>query len=316
MDHTYIAEHSLVERYRRGILPPAEEVAFEEHFFGCPECARELELTRCFEKGMKAMAAEDVARAAQAARLAVAAGFFAWLARRGRFAQGAIALAALVAAAAIPAAWLAARQGAVAGRGQQAASAAAYRQRWENERTRADGLRRQLAASEAARAADRGGTGRRAEASAPGASPATARPRGPGPEGSGAAAGSARAPAWTEPLVDAPLVLLGTFREQPAAGTPAIAPERAAGALTLAVDPGDDPRFTSYRLELAGPDGRTLLRRGGLHPNALETLMVTFPPGFFAPGEYSLRVFGIDAGGAAVPLGSHPFRIAPRSAAP
>ena len=31
MDHTYIAEQSLIERYHRGLLDPEEEARFESH---------------------------------------------------------------------------------------------------------------------------------------------------------------------------------------------------------------------------------------------------------------------------------------------
>src|SRR3954451_10931683 len=100
MDHTYIENNSLVERYHQGLLPPDEEARFEEHFVGCPQCTEQLELARGFQKGIKAMAAED------AVRLTVEVGLFAWLARRGRLAQWGLALAALLVAAGLPALWL------------------------------------------------------------------------------------------------------------------------------------------------------------------------------------------------------------------
>src|SRR5436305_2571678 len=106
MDHAYIVENSLIERYHRGLLDPEEEARFEEHFFGCPECTEQIELARSFGRGMKAMAAEDAARGA------VALGIFAWLARRGRLAQLGLAvsaLGALLVAAGLPALWLASR---------------------------------------------------------------------------------------------------------------------------------------------------------------------------------------------------------------
>ncbi|HEY0554696.1 MAG TPA: zf-HC2 domain-containing protein, partial [Thermoanaerobaculia bacterium] len=90
MDHPYIESHGLIELYHQGALPPDEESRFEEHFVGCGECMEQLELARGLQKGIRAMAAEDAARAV------VAAGLFAWLARRGRLAQWGMALAALL----------------------------------------------------------------------------------------------------------------------------------------------------------------------------------------------------------------------------
>src|SRR3954453_10617906 len=100
MDHTYIENSGLVERYHRGLLPPDEEAEFEEHFVECPQCTEQLELARGLQRGLKTMAAEDAARALGGA------GLFAWLARRGRLAQWGTALAALLIAAALPALWL------------------------------------------------------------------------------------------------------------------------------------------------------------------------------------------------------------------
>ena len=93
MDHAEVEEKGLVELYHRGLLQPAEEARFEEHFVGCPECTEQLEIARGFQKGMRAMAAEEAARAA------VAAGLLAWLARRGTGARWGLGLAVLLLAA-------------------------------------------------------------------------------------------------------------------------------------------------------------------------------------------------------------------------
>jgi len=93
MDHAEVEEKGLVELYHRGLLPPEEEARFEEHFVGCPECAEQLELARGFQKGLRAMAAEDAARAV------AAAGLLAWLARRGPAVRWGLGLAVLLLAA-------------------------------------------------------------------------------------------------------------------------------------------------------------------------------------------------------------------------
>jgi hypothetical protein len=133
MDHTYIENSGLVERYHRGLLPPDEEAEFEEHFVECPQCTEQLELARGLQRGLKTMAAEDAARAL------VGAGLFAWLARRGRLAQWGTALAALLIAAALPALWLLA-----GGRSEQRE----WRARLEAQRRSNQELERSLAASE------------------------------------------------------------------------------------------------------------------------------------------------------------------------
>ena len=61
MDHAYIEEHGLIERYHRGLLDPEEETRFEEHYFSCPQCMEQLELARGFQRGLQAATAEDAA---------------------------------------------------------------------------------------------------------------------------------------------------------------------------------------------------------------------------------------------------------------
>lgn len=100
MDHAYIEEHGLIERYHRGDLAGDEEVRFEEHFHGCFECQERLTFARSFRKGFQAMAAEDAARQA-----VVVGGILAWLARRGRGVRAAVAVAVLLVAL-LPSIWL------------------------------------------------------------------------------------------------------------------------------------------------------------------------------------------------------------------
>jgi hypothetical protein len=271
MDHAYIESNGLVERYHRGLLPPDEEARFEEHFVGCPECMEQLELARGFQKGLKTLAAEEAARAV------ISAGLFAWLARRGRLARWGTALAALAIAAVLPALWLLA-----GGRGE--------RQEWSarleaQNRTRQE-LEHRLAESESRRSQER----RELEAKI-----ATAMP----PETPHGLA---------NPLVNTPVFLLSALRSDD--GKPAtIDLARAGDALALAVDVGDDLRFTSYRATITKAEGGTVFRQAGLKPNALEALMITFPSSFFAPGGYRLRVEGMKPDGSASEVGGYPFRV-------
>ncbi|MDP9122268.1 MAG: hypothetical protein M3O15_13035, partial [Acidobacteriota bacterium] len=76
--------------------------------------------------------------------------------------------------------------------------------------------------------------------------------------------------------------------------------------------PGDGRRSGALR-ELPR-DGRlasggTLSRQGGLQPNALQTILLTFPSRFFPLGEYRLTLEGVRPDGGAAELGSHPFRV-------
>lgn len=279
MDHATIEKNGLVERYHRGLLSPEEEERFEEHVVACAECTEQLELARGFQRGLKTMAAEDAARAL------VGVGLFAWLARRGRLAQWGIALAAVLVAG-LPA------LGFLAQNRTARQVAAEWRQRWEGERQTAADLERRLAESETRRGEER----RELESRL-----AQARP----PEGPRGLAG---------PVANAAVLLLTAVRGE--AGEPAATLDlgRTGEILSLAVDVGAGSPFPSYRATLTGPGGKTLFRQGGLQPNALEVLMITFPSSFFSPGEYRLRVEGMRADGGASEVGTYSFRVLPARA--
>jgi Putative zinc-finger len=50
MDHQYIEEHNLADRYLTRQLSPDERARFEEHFVDCPECLDRLALAEMFRE--------------------------------------------------------------------------------------------------------------------------------------------------------------------------------------------------------------------------------------------------------------------------
>lgn len=273
MDHDYIATNGLVERYHQGSLPPDEEFRFEEHFLGCPECTEQLELARGFQRGLKTMVAEDVAQAA-----VMQAGLFAWLARRGRLAQWGLALAALLVVfglGALQSLW-SLRE---AARSEETLAAMSDRERaLERDAARiqklyvdSDARRRELEA-------------KLAQAKTPEA-----------PKGIAAS------------VANLSVALLTAVRGP---GEPAATIDlaKAGDLVALAVDPGADARFETYRVTLTR-SGATVFQKAGLKPNALETVMIAFPATFFTPGEYRLRLEGVKTDGAAAEIGVYPFRV-------
>lgn len=270
MDHATIEAQSLIERYVRGEMAAEDEAAFEEHFVACGECQAELELERGLGRGVRAVAAEEAAQAV------VAGGSLAWLARRGRPAALGMALTA-AALVAIPALWLSSRNR------QLEQRAEALRQELTSEKQSAQTIQRELEQSERRHAAERAALEERlAQAEAP-PSPLIVR------------------------VLEIPVVLLATVRGSRAPAT--IEARQAARPLALAVDVGAGAAYASYTLTVRDATGKVLLRRPGLHPNALEVLMLTFPAGFFSPGEYRVEVAGVEAGGAEQEVGRYAVRV-------
>lgn len=207
--------------------------------------------------------------AEDAARVAlIQAGLFAWLARRSRLAQWGLALAALLILG-LPSLWFASE-----GRSLRQ-TVATFEERWKSRDRDAEDLQKRLADSESHR--------RELESKL-----AQAKP----PE---------RSPGLL------PVVLLTAVRG-PGEPEATIDLSRTGDLIALAVDPGADARFASYRVTVTRASA-TVFRQAGLQPNALETLMITFPASFFTPGEYRLRLEGLKPDGTASEIGGYPFRV-------
>lgn len=271
MDHTDVIERGLVEGYHRGLLTPEEEAEFEAHFFACPRCTQDLELARGFERGLKTLVAEDLQRAALAR-----AGLFAWLARRGALARWGLPLAALALAAGLPLlGWLREQR---ALRSAEAASA--------DLRARASGLEERLVAAERKGKETRRALEERLAAREP-----------------------ALEPSAGGPLVNTPVFLLALVRGAPVSSGPTIDPARTGSHFSLALDVDDAPGVADYLVTVRDAAGKERFRQSGLKRNSLETLLLTFPSSYFAPGEYRLKVTGVPAQGLPLALGEYRFRI-------
>ena len=99
MDHRYIEDNNLIERYVLGRLPVEEQIRFEAHFADCDACVAELELADDFGTALRSAAINDAARV-------VEAGLLASLVRRLSGPLGFAALGLLIAAIVLPAGWM------------------------------------------------------------------------------------------------------------------------------------------------------------------------------------------------------------------
>jgi hypothetical protein len=59
MNHAEAVSNGAVERYLQGQLSPSESDQFEQHFFDCLECARELRVGAMFEDNARAVFVEE-----------------------------------------------------------------------------------------------------------------------------------------------------------------------------------------------------------------------------------------------------------------
>jgi hypothetical protein len=93
-DHSSLEETNAVERYLMGKLSATEAERFEEHYLDCDECLEKLELSKQLYQGLREIAAEEVPKVLIQTAVAQTT-LLAWLFKRGRAFQGAVALGIL-----------------------------------------------------------------------------------------------------------------------------------------------------------------------------------------------------------------------------
>lgn len=285
MDHTYIEEHQVVERYAMGKLQEPELALFEEHYLSCPRCLDRLALAEAMERGFKRAASEDTHRLVAARHLAVVA----WLARLGRSRQMALVATALLVAV-LPAS-LAVREARQRGRELTETRSALVEERARS----AAGSREAVAEAEKLRA-------ELEESRLDLAQEQEARAR-----------TAAELAAARSPQANVPILFLNAER---GGGPPSTEPTyrlrlpESPGWIVLALEI-EPPHQASYRAALRDSRGKEIWRGADLRPNELETLSLSLPTSLLAPGDYALSVEGVPPGGKPMAAGRFSFRVLP-----
>ena len=287
MNHPYIDEHEIAERYILGRLSAREAEAFEEHYLGCPECLDHLEAIEGMRQGLRQEAARQVASAA------VQLGLLARLSRLARSRTGALVATAALLIALLPSGLLLRRVGELdrelgrsrselAQRGEDRGAAAALEARIaESERARQALATERTAARQALESERR----QRQEL-------------------------SRELETLHRPQGNTPVVPLGLERSAPGSGgapTVRVQLPSSPGWVVLSLELSD-PLYPRYRATLLGPDGRRLWDGADLRPDAQGTLNLLLPTALLAPGDAAVRVEGIPDGGRSVPIGDFSFR--------
>src|SRR5947199_2818167 len=107
MDHSYIVDQQIAERYLMGKLTPEAADRFAAHSLSCAECLERLELAEALHRGLRHVAVREAERQAALTR----AGILAALARFSRSRRAGLAALVLLAAALLPSGLLLRRVG-------------------------------------------------------------------------------------------------------------------------------------------------------------------------------------------------------------
>lgn len=254
MEHDYIQEHQVVDRYVQGRLSGAEADLFEDHYLTCEECLQRLRIAEKFQSGFRRVAAEEAAGAEEAVGVGILAAFL--RSRRG------LALSAVFAVLLAASALLAVRSARLGNDLEEARARLAQTHAEEERRAAAA---RSEAESLRARLAEQREAASRMEKKA-------VRPRLPQAAG-----------AW--------IVTLVPVRSGPAAGEPAQRVVLPPGPqwIVLALDLELDASGT-YRAVVERQGGGAVWTGEGLRPSPQGELAIGLDSSLLAPGDYRLRV--------------------------
>jgi hypothetical protein len=273
MDHTYIEEHQIADRYVQGTLPEDEAERFENHYLSCPECLDSLDLAESVQRGFRRAATQDAERLAATRQLAL----LAWLGRLSRRSQVGVLLSALLVLTVLP-----------AGLGVHGIA----------ERDRELTHTRAVLADERRHAAADGALRANLDASQRGALAAAH------------ARDVQQLAQMQQPQGNVPILFLD--KERGAGPTSDALTQRlrlpATGWVVLA-SPVDLPFQPSYRAELLDSHGREVCRWQGLQPDDHDLLRMSLLSNQVQTGDYSLVVEGINTSGKPSAAGRFTFRI-------
>ncbi len=275
MDHTYIDDQQIAERYLMGRLSPEEREAFEEHTMICADCLERLEISAGLRSGLQQTAAVAAVARAGALRL----GLLATLARLGRSRGMALAFTALLLVALVPSGLLL-RQ---VREQQREIDRASHPMPPPDPRQGAElRIARQALAEQRLQADRERGEKERLQGEL------------------------SRA---LHPQANTPILTLAPERSASGPRPPAqqIALPRGPGWIVLALDL-EAADYPSYRVRLRGPAGALLWQGAGFEPDPQSTLPLSLPATLLAPGDLSVEVEGLPASGPPVRAARFTFR--------
>jgi hypothetical protein len=293
MEHSYIEDHHIADRYLSGKLSIKERMRFEEHFVDCAECLDRLQTIDDFCAGLRTVAAEEATRLR--AHLSVGqAGVLARVALLVRRRQGpllavAILLIALPMALLIPE-WRSARRELVQARQESSE----WRRKYEESERAARDLAKEMQTRERESSLRLERLGAQFEHMRK--SPDSA-PRPPHK----AAERRSETPVFALSVVRGS----GADPSQPV-NRITLPPQSKSIILLLELEP--DPDLHSYRVAISTADGRSVWTKDGLRPKSNNALALSFNSSLFKPGDYLLTLEGINAQEGRTPVATYTFR--------
>jgi hypothetical protein len=283
MDHKYIDELDIVDRYLMGKLPVAESARFEEHFVDCLECTDRLETTKAFVEGLRLVASER----APEARTNIPKGRV-WYLRdtvsRRSFVLAAGVLSLVVFASAVLVFNQIRRSRAEAD--QARSSSTQWERRYEEERQLSAAASREHQESE--RELTEQVAQLRTELD-----------------------NERKLESHDNVQVNLPILVLNSTRgSEPLSGSiNELTLPRSSASFLISLAPEGETGYRDYLMTILGSQNQLIWKSRGIKPNRYNLVSVLFNSTLFRPGDYNLTVEGVAGDGSASVVGKYSFRV-------
>ena len=294
MEHSYIEEHNIADRYLLGHLSVEERARFEEHFENCMQCSNRLEAIDGLSTGLRIVAGEEVWRL----RAHVEAGMLARIVRLSRASQTALLAGAMLLitlpTGALILEWSHTRRD----RAQMTLSVAEWQRKYEERDQAARDLMEEIKEMQAR---DRQPPAQpdRLAAKSEGKREDRSRP-----------AGETKKAAFHQSVV--PVFALSIMRSDgPDLSHPAdqIRLSPLSKLMVLLLELGTDTDFQSYRAAISATDGRSVWRESQLKPSSKDALALSLDSSLFKSGDYLVTLEGFSAQKRYVLIARYTFRV-------
>jgi hypothetical protein len=294
MEHSYIDEHYVADRYLLGKLSPEERAGFEEHLADCMQCLDRLETTDDFRDGLRLVVAKEALRR-RAYLQTGRAGLLASLVRLSRVRRAALLVGAILLIglplAALIMEWRSARRDLA----QATQALSEWQRKYEKEERSAIDLIKEMQERE------RQSSEQRQQLAAKLEREQEERMR--------LADGVNKA---IRPQAVVPVFDLSHERSaDPDLSQPVnrIVLSHSSKLFILLLELTPAPDLLSYRASISTSDGRNIWMESALKPNSDDTLALGFNSSLFKPGAYLLTLERLTAQKRYAPIAKYNFRL-------
>jgi hypothetical protein len=292
MDHDYIEQFNIVDRYLMGKLIVEESERFEEHFIDCPQCTDRLQTIRTFRQGLRQVALQEALQEKSHIAQEPQWFFLQWFSRKtwALATCGSLFVAILISIFAFSEIRRLRHE-----RAQTGKAASELQRLYEEQQQSASSTEQQHQEREQSLKEQVQQLGEQLLA----VQKQSVNPAKGGRD-------------WTQPDINLLTVVLESVRTAEQKEIPEIKLSRTPMDFVISIPLEGESKYSNYQLTIYA-NQRRYWGSTGSKPDAYNSLVTRFNSSFFLPGNYYLEVKGLPSQDDSAIIGNYPFRISIRN---